>query len=167
MRHPRVVYLAAAVAGVWAQCTPADALPPKEWLAKRTLTNKNNWGLHQTLTQPDRWDPCRGPDRVECPAVSRCVNGKCLCPPGTAGYPACTTADICASAPCLHGGTCLQAADALDPALAQQMAGLYFCSCAAAYEGENCGCRVCGPRGTCRPEDGSCLCERGFIGEFW
>eukprot|EP01052_Picozoa_sp_SAG31_P023789 SAG31_NODE_1984_length_6740_cov_4.949255_15_plen_192_part_00 len=65
------------------------SLRPKQWLAQRTLTDERNWGDVKTLTAPERWDPCIGPGRVECPAPSTCAKGKCICPVGTTGFPHC------------------------------------------------------------------------------
>eukprot|EP01052_Picozoa_sp_SAG31_P002656 SAG31_NODE_95_length_25901_cov_24.763700_26_plen_815_part_00 len=88
-----------------------------------------------------------------------CAEGFHLDPDGTN----CVDEDECASAPCLHGGACIDSASGAAVAI-----GAYVCVCSGGYYGPHCEFNACdgvdcGDHGTC--VSGTCACDDDWLGE--
>jgi Notch-like protein len=88
---------------------------------------------------------------------------------GRAAGSGCADVDECASAPCQHGGACLESGSQASVA-----AGWYTCRCASGYGGEACETDVdacasapCAHGAPCTdaPAGYGCACRAGFAGE--
>ena len=85
----------------------------------------------------------------------------CICPPGYNGMNCEVRNNVCASSPCLNGGTC------------QEEMNSFSCACTQGFTGDNCQTNTddCSPNpcqngGICedRMDSFICNCQNGFTG---